>query len=62
LRAGGQNAAAFADGHKIAVHFQFADHFARGGNFVAFQLLEFVRKEYGGGVGLRGEADLQTVG
>jgi hypothetical protein len=61
LRAGGQNAAAFTDGHKIAVHFQFADHFPRGGNFVPFHLLEFVGKEDGSGVGLRREADLQTV-
>src|ERR1017187_5254606 len=61
LRAAGENAAALPDDHKIAVHFQFADHFARGRRRIAFHLLEFVGEEHGGRVGLRSERVVQAA-
>jgi hypothetical protein len=60
LRAGSQDAVAFADGQGVAVHFHFVDHFPGGGDDVALHLLEFVRVENGGGVDLRRESIVQV--
>ena len=59
-RAGSQDTAALPYGYEIAVHLQFADHFAGGRHFVPVHLVEFVGEQDGRGIGLRSQGRIQT--